>query len=88
MLKFKNKTHLYKAREIINTLRLRNCSGFISSRKIMSIPFPQLRPSLFLRKTASVIPSDFVTILGDDSLFGQEREKKMVWLCSFPIRPP
>lgn len=40
MPEFKNKIHLYKAREIINTLRLRNCSGFISSRKNNFCPLP------------------------------------------------
>lgn len=33
MSESKNKAYLWMAEEIINTLKLRNCSGFLSSRK-------------------------------------------------------
>lgn len=64
MPKFKNKIHIYKAREIINTLRLRNCSGFISSRKHSFYPLPPTQAIPLPKENSRVIPSGLCNHFG------------------------
>lgn len=79
MSEFKNKIYLYMAKEIINTLRLRKCSGFISCRKNNFFPLPPTQAIPLPKQNSRLIPFGLCNHFGRwmiHSLGKREKKKR------------
>lgn len=88
MSEFKNKIYLYMAKEIINTLRLRKCSGFISCRKNNFFPLPPTQAIPLPKQNSRLIPFGLCNHFGRWMIHSlgkreKKKEKKLALFLSY-----